>query len=125
MEVTTLVTTILTLLQLVLAQLGSSSTVANQVIAALINIVPLAVTLGGDVVSQIKSVISVLENSGDLTTDQLNTLASLSADLDTTWETTIAKYNAAKGITPASAATPAADLAQASLPLASVPLVTQ
>jgi predicted PurR-regulated permease PerM len=129
MEVSTLITTILTLLQLALSQLGSSSTVANQVIAALINIVPIAVTLGTDVVNQIKSVISVLENSGDLTTDQLNTLASLSNDLDASWATTIANYNAVKGIvaTPpaAAAALPEEDPAQASLPLSVAPVVAQ
>jgi hypothetical protein len=125
----TLVLTILQLLQGLLSQLGTNNTAVNQILAALVQIVPIVVNLSAPIVNSVKAIISALENSGALTDDQLATLTNLSADLDASWQSTVAAYNASKGIvatspspaaavtTPASEDT-AATTAESAAPLA-------
>jgi hypothetical protein len=100
----TVVLTILQLIQTLLPQIGVSSSVVNQILTALIQIVPIVVNLGPTVINSVNNIIAALQSSADLTDDQLSTLAELSAELDTAYEASVAAYLVSKKVTPAATA---------------------
>lgn len=92
-------TLVLTLLQLILSllpQIGVSSGAVNQILAALIQIVPMVINLSQPIINSVKNVISALQSSGALTDDQLATLESLSAEIDASWQDAVTAYLASK-----------------------------
>ncbi|WP_028732059.1 hypothetical protein [Rhizobium leguminosarum] len=91
-----IVLTVLQLIQSLLSQIGSNNTAVNQIIAALVQIVPLVVNLSTPIINSVKAIITALQNSGALTDDQLATLESLSDEIDAAYQTAVANYLASK-----------------------------
>ncbi|MGO7089508.1 hypothetical protein AB9E14_23820 [Rhizobium leguminosarum] len=108
-----IVLTVLQLVQSLLSQIGSNNTAVNQIIAALVQIVPLVVNLSTPIINSVKAIITALQNSGALTDDQLATLESLSDEIDAAYQTAVANYLASK-----KKLTPAAPTATVSTPVA-------
>lgn len=100
-----IVLTVLQLIQSLLSQIGSNNTAVNQIIAALVQIVPLVVNLSTPIINSVKAIITALQNSGALTDDQIATLESLSDEIDAAYQTAVANYLASKKkLTPAAPA---------------------
>lgn len=109
----TVVLTVLGLLQGLLSQIGTNTGAVNQILTALIQIVPIVVNLSLPIVNSVKAVISALQTSANLTDDQITTLLALSADLDAAWQNAVTAYNSSRNIPPVAVA--AAPEAEASL----------
>lgn len=119
----TLVLTILQLIQGLLSQIGSNNNAVNQILAALIKIVPIVVTLSQPIINSVKAIITALQNSGELTDDQLATLESLSAEIDASWQDAVAAYLASKKAAASPPkASPAPAAATTTVPGASTPI---
>ncbi|MBB3743928.1 hypothetical protein FHX10_003427 [Rhizobium sp. BK591] len=91
-----LVLTVLQLIQSLLSQIGSNNNAVNQIIAALVQIVPLVVNLSTPIINSVKAIITALQNSGALTDEQIATLESLSDEIDAVYQTAVANYLASK-----------------------------
>lgn len=91
-----LVLTVLQLIQSLLSQIGSNNNAVNQIIAALVQIVPLVVNLSTPIINSVKAIITALQNSGALTDEQIATLESLSDEIDAVYRTAVANYLASK-----------------------------
>lgn len=121
-----LVLTILQLIQSLLSQLGSNNTAVNQIIAALVQIVPLVVNLSTPIINSVKAIITALQNSGALTDDQIATLESLSDEIDAAYQTAVANYLASKKkLIPATTVAVSAPAAQPSSSVSPAPPVSE
>lgn len=92
-------TILLTALQLLLSllpQIGLNNANVNQILAMLIQIVPIVSKLSGPIVDSVKAIIAALQSSDDLTPEQLATLDALSAELDAQYDLAVANYLASK-----------------------------
>lgn len=83
-----------TLLSLI--PLITSSAKINEIIAQLINIIPVALQEAQDVVPLIRNIISALSNSGAVTPDQVAALKALDAEIDASYAAALTAYLAAR-----------------------------
>ena len=99
---------LLTLIQGLLPSLGVASTsVVDQILAALIQIVPIISANAANFLQPVQNIIAALQSSGALTADQLAALAALDAQVDAAFDAAVAADPSLKAIaTPP--ATPAA-----------------
>lgn len=77
-----LITLILQLIEQFLLPNLSNAASIQKVIDALIQVVPLAIKEAKDVVPSIQNIIDALRGSGEVTTDQLDQLDTLEAQID-------------------------------------------
>lgn len=89
---------LLSLLQAVMPTLGvaSSGTIQN-IIGALIQLIPLAVKEYQDVLPMIKNIIAALKGNNEVTTEQLDQLDEMEAQLDAAFDAAAAKAQAEDG----------------------------
>ncbi|MGZ2484254.1 hypothetical protein ACVITL_002777 [Rhizobium pisi] len=121
-----LVLTILQLIQSLLSQIGSNNTAVNQIIAALVQIVPLVVNLSTPIINSVKAIITALQNSGALTNEQIATLESLSDEIDAAYQTAVANYLASKKkLIPATTLAVSAPAAQPPVSVSPAPTVSE
>jgi hypothetical protein len=81
------ITTLLTLIEGLLPELGvSSSSVVEKILAALVSIVPIIISDATGLIQQVQGIISTLQSSGNLTTAQLAQLDTLSAQADAAFD---------------------------------------
>jgi len=121
-----LVLTILQLIQSLLSQIGSNNTAVNQIIAALVQIVPLVVNLSTPIINSVKAIITALQNSGALTDEQIATLESLSDEIDAAYQAAVANYLASKKkLIPAMTVTVSAPAVQPSPSVSPAPAVSE
>ncbi|BCH11919.1 hypothetical protein MesoLj131c_61770 [Mesorhizobium sp. 131-3-5] len=79
----------------------TSSAKINEIIAQLINIIPVAVQEAQDVVPLIRNIIAALSNSSSVTPDQVAALKALDAQIDASYDAALAAYMAARTPQPA------------------------
>ena len=86
------------LLQTVLSLIPmiTSSAKINEIIAQLINIIPVAVQEAQDVVPLIRNIIAALSNSSSVTPDQVAALKALDAEIDASYDAALSAYVAAR-----------------------------
>ncbi len=82
MTVTALITLIVNLLGQIAPALGASEGVIGGIIAALDQIIPVAVKEVGDIVPMIKNIIEALRNQDEVTEEQMKQLDALEAKID-------------------------------------------
>lgn len=85
------------LAQTMLTQFGAKGSVAGKALIMLEQVIPIATTLGPSVVQSVHNIIGALRSSDDLTSEQLEALDALSAELDANYDAAIAAYMVSKG----------------------------
>lgn len=81
------ITTLLTLIEGLLPELGvSSSSVVEKILSALVSIVPVIISDASGLIQQVQGIISTLQSSGNLTPAQLTQLDTLSAQADAAFD---------------------------------------
>ncbi len=83
---------------------GTTVTLIENIINALVQLMPFIVNEISTVYTSVKNIIAQLQNSGAPTPDQLNALSSLDAQVDAAWVAVQAQFdpdNAANAGTPA------------------------
>lgn len=100
---TSIITGVLTILQALVPSLTSSGTV-QQIINALIQIIPVVVKEAQDLVPMIKNIIAALGSNPASTADQLATLKALDQLTDAAFEAAATKALAEDAAAPASPA---------------------
>lgn len=82
------ITTILTLIEGLLPELGASNAVniVEQILAALISIVPIITQNAPNFITPVKNIIAALQTSGAVTPDQITQLQQLDATCDAAFD---------------------------------------
>lgn len=102
MNATVAVTLLQTILSLI-PQITNSKSI-NTIVAALIQIIPVAVQEASDLLGPIRNIIAVLSASDGATADQLATLKALDAQVDAAYDAALAAYLMAHPANPTTAA---------------------
>lgn len=82
------ITTVLTLIEGLLPELGvtSSSNIVTQILNALITIVPIIAANATNFITPVKNIIAALQASGNVTPDQIAALQALDAQCDAAFD---------------------------------------
>lgn len=81
------ITVLLTLIQGLLPELGvSSSSAVDEIISALVSIVPIIASGATGLIQQVQGIISTVQSSGALTPAQMASLATASAQADAAFD---------------------------------------
>jgi hypothetical protein len=100
---------VLAIIEQLLPALGTSAatvTLIDSIINALTALMPYIINELSTVYTAVKNIISLLQNSGAMTSDQMTALQTLDAQVDAGWATVQAQIDPDN---PANAGTPAAD----------------
>lgn len=104
---------VLSIIEQFIPLLGTSSatvTMINNIINALTQLLPYIINEVSTVYTAVKNIISLLQNTGTMTADQVTALQTLDAQVDAGWAAVQAKIDPDN---PANAGTPAGDPAAA------------
>ncbi|TAM98234.1 MAG: hypothetical protein EPN45_17985 [Rhizobiaceae bacterium] len=88
----TVLQTLLTLIQNLLPQIGVNSKIVTTILTALIQLVPIVIHEASDILPAIKNIIAALSASPAATADQLAALKALDAQVDAAFEAQVAAY---------------------------------
>lgn len=88
----TIITTLLTLIQSLLPQIGVDNKAVNTVLTALISLVPIVVTEAQQALPAVKNIIAALSSNPATTDAQLATLKALDAKVDQAFEDAVTAY---------------------------------
>ena len=115
---TAVIVTLLTLIEGLLPEFGSSASVAviDKILAALIQIVPLLIQGASDFVAPVRNIITALQSTGSATPEQLATIDVLNAKLDAAFEAVMAADGVPADVAPPPAPAPTPASAPASGP---------
>lgn len=100
---------VLSIIEQFIPLLGTSSatvTMINNIINALTQLLPYIINEVSTVYTAVKNIISLLQNTGTMTADQVTALQTLDAQVDAGWAAVQAKIDPDN---PANAGTPAGD----------------
>lgn len=100
---------VLSIIEQFIPLLGTSSatvTMIDNIVNALVQLLPYIVDEVSTVYTAVKNIISLLQNSGQMTADQVTALQTLDAQVDAGWAAVQAKIDPDN---PANAGTPAGD----------------
>ena len=85
--IATAVETLLALIEALLPEFGvASASVIAKIVSALVTIVPIIASNATNFLTPVKNIIAALQASGNVTTDQMASLATLDAQVDAAFE---------------------------------------
>jgi len=100
---------VLAVIQQIIPLLGTSAATADMItniIAALTKLMPFIINEIGTLYTSVKNIISLLQNSGQMTQDQITALEQLDSQVDAAWAVILPQIDPDN---PANAGTPAGD----------------